>query len=440
MLPRSPKLIAFLTVAVDLLGFGIVLPLLPLYGDHFLGDIPRAYHGLVIGLLLSSFSLMQFLFAPAWGRLSDRIGRRPVLLVGLSGSVVFYLLFGYATLVQSLALLFLARIGAGISGATLGTAQAVIADSTPPQTRAKGMALIGMAFGVGFTFGPMIGAFFAGEAAGSSLSAAPGFVAAGLSLAALLLAFALLPETRPEGAEPRRRPWFDLEGWKLALGNRHVALPLLTFFFATLAFASFEGTLARFVRYELRFSFRQMGLLFAYIGVVLMLVQGLIVRKLVTRWGEPRMCVAGIALMLAGLIVMGWAVASRLLFSVPIVTLAGQPESALSHSSLLVVLGTLAAAVSGFAFLTPSAQALISRRTSALRQGEVLGVNQAAAAIARILGPLLGNLLYGSQESPRTTWPFYGAGVLLGVAFLLAVLLWSDSAASPLDAPKHSSS
>lgn len=423
----SPKLIAFLTVAIDLLGFGIVLPLLPLYGDHFLGEIPKVYHGAIIGALLSSFSLMQFLFAPGWGRLSDRIGRRPVLLIGLTGSVVFYLLFGYATYARSLLLLFAARIGAGIAGATIGTAQAVIADSTPPETRARGMALIGVAFGVGFTFGPLIGSFFASEEAGSAMSAAPGFVAALLSLIALVLAVLLLPETRPIGAEPRRRPWFDIDGWKLALGHRPIALPLLTFFFATIAFANFEGTLARFVKYELHYTFRQMGLVFAYIGLVLMLVQGLVVRRIVSRLGEPLMCVLGIGLMLLGLIVMGTAVVTRSLEFVESVSASGHVQRHLATSSLFLVLGTLAVAVSGFAFLTPSAQALISRRTSALRQGEVLGVNQAASAIARILGPLMGNLLYGSQADPRPAWPFFGGGTLLGLALLLALVMLTDA-------------
>lgn len=422
----SPKLIAFLTVAIDLLGFGIVLPLLPLYGDHFLGDIPTAYHGAIIGALLSSFSLMQFLFAPGWGRLSDRIGRRPVLLIGLAGSVVFYLLFGYATYVKSLLLLFASRIGAGIAGATIGTAQAVIADSTPPETRAKGMALIGVAFGVGFTFGPLIGSFFASEEAGTAMSAAPGFVAAGLSLMALVLAIILLPETRPVGAEQKRRPWFDLDGWRMALGYRPVALPLLTFFFATIAFANFEGTLARFVKYELHYTFRQMGFVFAYIGIVLMLVQGLIVRRLVVRLGEPLMCVLGVSLMLLGLIVMGGTVVTHSLQFVETVLPTGEVHRTLANGSLAIVLGTLAVAVSGFAFLTPSAQALISRRTSALRQGEVLGVNQAASAIARILGPLMGNLLYGSQANPHAAWPFFGGGLLLTIALLLAVVLLRD--------------
>ncbi len=180
---RGSLLVIFLTVFIDLLGFGMVLPLLPIYAQSF--DVGAS--GWVLGLLMASFSAMQFLFAPLWGRLSDRIGRRPVLMVGLAGSVVFYTLFGIATVLQSIAWLFVARIGAGIAGATISTAQAYIADSTSLENRAKGMALIGAAFGFGFTLGPLLGGLaLPGE--GSQPGPGPGYVAAGLSALALLLA------------------------------------------------------------------------------------------------------------------------------------------------------------------------------------------------------------------------------------------------------------
>src|SRR5437867_5151430 len=192
---RSALLIVFLVVFIDLLGFGIVLPLLPRYGSEFLvpllpGDAAAGWRGLILGVLMSSFSAMQFVFAPIWGQVSDRIGRRPILLLGLAGSVVFYFLFGWASslppetmALTALVLFFVARIGAGIAGATIATAQAVIADSTPPEKRKHGMALIGAAFGIGFTFGPLI--------ACGSLSFFPdhleaiGYTAAGLSFIAL---------------------------------------------------------------------------------------------------------------------------------------------------------------------------------------------------------------------------------------------------------------
>ena len=163
-LSKAALFLVFVVVFIDLLGFGIVLPLLPIYGDTYVAsvlpkDASKALQGIILGLLMSTFSVMQFLFAPAWGKLSDRIGRKPILLLGLFGSVVFYALFGYASGLShetaaplALALLFVSRLGAGIAGATISTAQAVIADCTPKESRSRGMALIGAAFGIGFTF------------------------------------------------------------------------------------------------------------------------------------------------------------------------------------------------------------------------------------------------------------------------------------------------
>src|SRR4051794_37534037 len=211
---RSALFIVFLVVFIDLLGFGIVLPLMPLYATDLLlplfpGDEPGRHllRGGLLGTLMASFSFMQFLFAPVWGRLSDRIGRRPILLIGLFGSVVFYTLFGYAASLEpehyaalAMVLFFIARIGAGVSGAAISTAQAVIADSTPPDKRKHGMALIGAAFGIGFTFGPLIGfgCVYLGKShpdlahLGYGLI---GYTAAGMSFVALLLGLWLLPET-----------------------------------------------------------------------------------------------------------------------------------------------------------------------------------------------------------------------------------------------------
>ncbi|MCA9148567.1 MAG: MFS transporter, partial [Planctomycetales bacterium] len=189
-LRRGSLLVIFLTVFIDLLGFGIVLPLLPIYAKRFTLD-PS---GLQLGLLMASFSAMQFFFAPVWGRVSDRIGRRPVIMVGLLGSIIFYSLFGIATIRRSMLLLFVSRIGAGLAGATISTAQAYIADCTTLEQRPRGMALIGMAFGLGFTFGPLLG-FLAVPDAAQEPGPMPGFAAAILSAIALLLAIFVLPES-----------------------------------------------------------------------------------------------------------------------------------------------------------------------------------------------------------------------------------------------------
>ena len=171
---RSALLIIFLTVFIDLLGFGMVLPLLPIYGQHFaeMHGFTEQQTGIVVGLLMSSFSAMQFLFLPIWGRLSDRFGRRPIVILGLAGSTLFYAMFGLATMWRSLAGLFITRIGAGIAGATISTAQAFIADCTGKQERAKGMALIGAAFALGFTVGPVLGGGVPGRRRGGDQSLA----------------------------------------------------------------------------------------------------------------------------------------------------------------------------------------------------------------------------------------------------------------------------
>ena len=205
---RGSLLVIFLTVFIDLLGFGIVLPLLPIYGEQFASQhgFTSAQTGWLIGLLMASFSAMQFFFLPMWGRLSDLFGRRPILLIGLLGSTVFYTIFGLATVWRSLVWLFVARIGAGIAGATISTAQAYIADTTTAENRTKGMALIGAAFALGFTLGPVIGAASLLVGTTGDVTPWPGYFAAGLSGMAFLLALWLLPESKTPQDRQRTDP------------------------------------------------------------------------------------------------------------------------------------------------------------------------------------------------------------------------------------------
>ncbi len=431
--PRKAMLIVFFVVFIDLLGFAIVLPLLPLYGERYVKPLfedaqdPQA-GGAIVGLLMASFSAMQF-----WGRTSDRVGRRPILLVGLVGSVLFYSLFGYASDLPrdvagarlALPLLFLARIGAGIFGATIATAQAVIADCTPPERRKHGMALIGAAFGIGFTFGPLIGA--------GALWLFPqwlgltGYVAATLSLVALLIAVAIMPETRRFGeASGARKKWFDTHAIRTALANPAVAPVVWTFFLATLGFASFEVTLSLLNNNVLRLPDKYNFLVFAYVGLVLMLAQGVLYRRLAHRVSEPTFMAAGIALMGLGVLNLGgvtWAAPPSI---VPASVGASVGPAATAASRFVPVSSVLLAwtfvsltfAVIGFALLTPSAQALVSRRSDAERQGEVLGVNQSAASMARILGPVIGVSLF--TWTPRHMLPYlFGAALLLGMLPLI---------------------
>jgi len=393
-------LVVFLTVFIDLLGFGMVLPLLPIYAEHFVQDLGKFEQGLIIGLLLSSFSLMQFLFAPLWGRLSDRIGRRPVLILGLVGSCVFYALFGLATYWQSLAGLFATRIGAGICGATIATAQAYIADVTSLEERAKGMALIGAAFGLGFTFGPLLGVAALVASHDVAVSPWPGFVAAALSGVALILAIFRLPESLRPGAAAAQRTLLDLTALRAALAIPSVGVLLITSFVCIFAFANFESTIARLLNDDqagFQYTFDQVLWVFAYIGVVLTVAQGFLVRRLATRIPEIKLATMGGMISIVGFALL--ALATR-------------------WQTLSFLLFALAVEVVGFAFMTPSINSLISRRSDPTRQGGILGVGQSLGSLARILGPVCGNTLF--QVSPAT--PFWVASLLmaLGLGLILS--------------------
>jgi MFS family permease len=431
--PKKAMFIVFLVVFIDLLGFGIVLPLLPLYGKHFVeplfeGGEKTPAGGAIVGLLMASFSAMQFVFAPIWGRISDRIGRRPIILIGLAGSVVFYALFGYASdlwtdtaaAAFALTLLFVARIGAGISGATISTAQAVIADCTTPEERKRGMALIGAAFGIGFTFGPLIGAG-ALQLFKDHLGVT-GYVASGLSFIALLVAIAILPETRRFGeASGARRKWFDTQAVRTALANPAVAPVVWTFFLATLGFASFEVTLSLLNRDVLQLGNEKNFLMFAYVGFVLGMAQGGLYRPLARRVSEVEFMTVGIALMGLGVLSLGG-----------VTWTSGQlGEGAVPAWLFAWTFLSLTVCVIGFAFLTPSAQALVSRRSDPERQGEVLGVNQSAASMARILGPILGLSLYGLTPGHLLPYVFGGA-LLLAMLPLIPAIRRGESVAPHL--------
>jgi DHA1 family tetracycline resistance protein-like MFS transporter len=371
-------------------------------------------------LLYSSFSLMQFLVAPIWGRISDRIGRRPILLIGLAGSVVFYALFGLASELSpaqhawlALGLLFVSRIGAGIAGATISTAAAVIADCTTKEKRAHGMALIGAAFGIGFTFGPLIA--FAAVTWFPDARGAPGYLAAALSLAALVLGIRLMPETRrPHAAGEARPSWFNLlHGLGRTLQTPTVGLLVLTFFLATFAFANFEATLSLLTAEAFHYGNDDNFLIFAYIGFVLVVAQGYAYRKLVKTLDEVTLMRIGIGLMFLGLGNLALIAATA---SGPSASGSDTP-SHLSGWVLAWFFVTLAVAVFGFAFLNPSIQGLISKRSDPNRQGEVLGVNQSFSALARIVGPVAGLTLFSLEG--RHMLPYLFAAALLGVVLML---------------------
>jgi MFS family permease len=373
-LGRGSLLIIFLTVFIDLLGFGLVLPLLPVYADQFVID-PQGWQ---LGLLMASFSLMQFLVAPIWGGLSDRIGRRPVLIVGLAGSVIFYLIFAYATIIQSIGWLFVSRIGAGIAGATIPTAQAYIADCTSPEQRTRGMALIGMAFGLGFTFGPLIG--FLAMPSGHGLPGPwPGYFAACLSFTALLGAVFVLPESLHRGSNFAHRSLLPSEGFSIIRHSTALKFLFVAIFVCVFPFSKFETTLSLLVKgsddleqVPFHFTWKQLCGTYALIGLTLAVIQGGVVRPISKRVSERILALVGVALESVGFLVLIGAIR---LASVPLLFVG-----------LLVI-------VAGFSFMQPSVNALVSRHTDPRHQGVVLGFSQSVNALGRILGSAIAIVL-----------------------------------------------
>jgi MFS transporter, DHA1 family, tetracycline resistance protein len=376
----SPLAIIFVTVFVDLLGFGIIIPLLPFYAERFGGSAQT------VAMLSASFSAMQFVFMPIWGRLSDRIGRRPILLLGLFGSFASYLVFGLA---GSLPLLFVSRMFAGIAGATVSTAQAFIADTTTAENRAKGMGLVGAAFGLGFIFGPAIGGVLSRWG-----HAVPPLFAAGLALANFVAAWFLLPESRPAHVPGTAKPGSRLESLQNALVRPTLPALLLVYVTVVAAFSGFETTFALFSERRFGFTEETIGYLFAYVGVVLAIVQGGLVGRMVKRFGERRLVPVALLAMAVGLALIA---VSR------------------SVAELFVANGILAV---GMGFNSPALTSLISRRSDPEDQGGILGVSQGLASLARIVGPAWAGFLF---DRWGMTSPYLSSAALVLVACGISV-------------------
>ncbi len=383
---RSSLAVVFLTVFLDLVGFGIVIPLLPLYAERF-GAGPVA-----VTALVAVYSLMQLLFAPWWGARSDRVGRRPVLLVGLFGSAASYLLFGVA---ESLALLFVARALAGVAGATVGVAQAYVADVTAPEDRARGMGLIGAAFGLGFIFGPAIGGALAGF--GPSV---PFFGAAALAAANGLLAAFRLPESLPAGRRAEGEPAPAGLGARAralarAAGDRRLRPLYAASLLVTLALAGMESTLSLWVDRRWALPPEKVAFLFAYVGAVAVLVQGALLGPLARRLGERRLALLGAVSLAAGLAALPLA------------------------PSAVGVAAALAAFAFGQGTVIPAVSALVSRAAPAREQGRLLGVSQSVSALARVVGPVCGGLAFARLGIGA---PYLaGAGLALAAGAALAL-------------------
>ena len=380
-------LVIFLTVFIDLIGFGIVVPLVPLFSRHY------GASGFVIGAIIASFSAMQFVFAPIWGKLSDRHGRRPILLISTAGAALSYVLFalgsGFENHTLALWALLVSRMFAGACGGNITVAQAYIADITPPENRSKRMGLIGMAFGLGFIFGPAI----SGIALKFGGVTAPGWTAAVLCALNFSLAYFILAESlKPDSGHAANRPRFAQ--WGHTLAQPKIGLLILIFFLATFAFSCFESTLPLLVsdNFNLGITMDETKpamtviSLFVFCGVIGAFIQGGLIGRLVKKFGEPKLIAFSLLLTGVSLALLPFMKGDGPLKWSAVLHAADWP-----WIKMLLALALLSV---GSSLTRAPLFGLLSNLTPANEQGATLGVAQSAGALARIVGPLFAAMLY----------------------------------------------
>ncbi len=393
MTDRKALLVIFLTIFIDLLGFGIIIPLLPDYSFKIL-HIDES----VIGLLVGIYSLMQFIFTPVWGSLSDIYGRKPILVMSLAGNVISYILMFlvFSGVFPSVYLLALSRAFAGIFSANLSAAQAVISDITPPEDRSKGMGILGAAFGLGFVFGPAMGGILS-QHFGYGLPIAMSGI---FSLIALTLALTILKESLPEDIRKQNKRDFkgvtivNLRGVRDVLSNKKVGIYVIIFFFVTFSFANIYGTFLLFAERTDTLSLNQqeVGFLLSFLGIIGAIVQTTLIKTFKAKIGEERSILLGNFLVIFGLTLIPFA--------------PGVP-------ALLAVMTVLGF---GNGLNNPMLMGLISTSVSRDEQGSVLGINQSLGSLARFLGPVWGGFIYKFGY----TFPFLSGGF-----FMLLITLFS---------------
>jgi MFS transporter, DHA1 family, tetracycline resistance protein len=393
MKDKKALLVIFLTIFIDLLGFGIIIPLLPDFSFKVL-HIDESFIGVLVGI----YSLMQFIFTPVWGSLSDIYGRKPILIMSLSGNVISYILM-YLVLsgiYPSIYLLLISRAFAGLFSANLSAAQAVISDITPPEERSKGMGILGAAFGLGFVFGPALGGLLSQHFGYGLPIALSGF----FSLTALIFASTIFKETLPADVRAQNKHDFkgvtvvNFKGVKDVITNKKVGVYVIIFFFITLSFANIFGTFLLFAERKDTLSLNQeeVGFLLSFLGIMSALVQTTLIKFFKTKIGEERSVLIGNFLVIFGIGLIPFA------GSVPI---------------LLVVMSILGF---GNGLNNPMLLGLISTNVSRDEQGSVLGINQSLSSLARFLGPVWGGFIYKFG----IVFPFLSGGF-----FMLLITLFS---------------
>jgi MFS transporter, DHA1 family, tetracycline resistance protein len=384
---KSPLASILSIVFIDLIGFGMIIPILPLYAQRFQATEWQ------IGLLLASYSLMQFLASPLLGWLSDRYGRKPVLLCSLVGSALGYLLMANAA---SLTILFAARILAGISGASVGTASAYIADITPPENRSKRIGLIGAAFGVGFILGPATGGIL------SHFSVvAPFWFAAILSILNAIAMWILLPE--PERHAVRQQGPVDLRETFEQAGSWRLGVITLIYFIGIAGFAIVTVIYAQVSNRRFDLNQSQISYIFVMMGLIGALIQGGAIGRLAKRFGDVNLAITGFAVMAISMMAMP-----------------------LAHSIFLFLLFSAGLAM-GNSLSQPTMSAIASKGASPALQGRVLGIVQSAGSLGRVFGPVIAGVLLtrdhlGLNDRYGNT-PFFVGGFFIAIAFVFAMTL-----------------
>ncbi len=392
---RRAIAILFLTMFIVMVGFGVIMPILPFYAENMGASATD------LGLLFATYSIIQFFLAPVWGRASDRLGRKPVILVGLVGFSISFLIFGLAT---SLWMLFAARILGGVlSSAVLPTTMAYVADTTDEEARGGGMGIMGAAMGMGVIFGPAIGGFL-GEISPSM----PFFFAAALALGVAAFALAVLPESLSEAARQEARANGARSSGLMEIFTAlagPLGFILVLAFLASFASANLEGTFALFAEAHLGFGEAEMGLVFTVMGVVMALTQGLLVGRFINRWGEERMIQVGLLSSAIGFILF------LVTFNLP------------------SVMAVMAAMGLGNAALRPAVNSLVSKRTPPDEQGTMLGVVNSYNSLGRIFGPVAGGLIF---DIMGYQWPYIFGSVVFFLILGLSVFLFNRNRLVPV--------
>jgi multidrug resistance protein len=380
---NKPLAALFLTILIDLLGFGIIIPILPIFAEEL------GAPGYIIGIIAGSYSFMQFLFAPFWGSLSDRFGRRPIIIGSVAITFFAYIVFAYT---NNLWLLAISRILSGIGAANISAAQAYISDLTPPENRAKSFGIIGAAFGLGFIFGPPVGGFLKS----SYGIQAVGFFTAALCLINIIVAFRLLPESisiKNKSIKVQFNPFadikevFQLSGLKMLIST--------TFIFIS-AFSMMQITAALLWQQKYGLNEAQIGYVFTYIGLITAIIQGTLIGKFNQWFGEMQLLIYGCLLMIIGLTALPYIPFD---YFIPLELVA------------LACIGL------GNAFLMPTITSLISKLAPEGEQGKILGINQSIGSLGRVFGPLAGGALYTLDLH----LPYLGGAVLMLLCLLIAL-------------------